>query len=280
VFGPDGPIPKARREGGDLADRWREDINHGVIKPSPEEIDHLRRLYDGNLAFADQEVGYLRGELESRGLLENTVVIVIGDHGEGLYEHGYIGHNAQVFEEAARVPLIVALPRALRATHPPARVASLVDLTDVAPTILDIFGLGGSGGSARAFQGHSLLPHLASPADAKEGDRREVLTRTVWALPVYALRNASHTFIYNTATTEVSLFDRTTSPRLEDKEHDYAPRAPIALMETYRQTLLAWVASLKRRTVEGARLEGMSREQCEQMKSLGYLSASIPCPTQ
>lgn len=261
-----------------MADKWLKDINQGVIKPTPEEIDHIRRLYDGNLAFADQEVGYLRGELEARGLLDNTVVIVIGDHGEGLYEHGYIGHNAQVFEETARVPLIVVLPKAMRAANPPARIASLVDLTDIAPTILDVFGLTGAGGSARAFQGRSLLEYLASPKGDVNGDPREVLTRTVWERPVYALRNTSHTFIYNTATTEFSLFDRSSSPRLEDKEHDFAPRAPVALRETYRQNLLAWVASLKRHVVDGDKLDGISRQQCEELKSLGYLSASVACP--
>ncbi|HQZ17741.1 MAG TPA: sulfatase [Vicinamibacteria bacterium] len=278
AFGPDAPVPKARREGGAVADKWLKDINQGVVRPSAEEIDHIRRLYDGNLAFADQEVGYLRGELESRGLLDNTVVIVIGDHGEGLFEHGYIGHNAQVFEETARVPLLVVLPKAMRAAHPPARVASLVDLTDIAPTVLDIFGLAGAGGSARAFQGHSLLSHLYDPRPAKGGDAREVLTRTVWSRPVYALRNTSHTFIYNTATADFSLFDRSGSPRLEDSEHDYAPRAPVALRETYRQNLLAWIASLKGHTVAADKLEGMSRQQCEELKALGYLSAKTACP--
>jgi arylsulfatase A-like enzyme len=277
-FGPDAPIPKARRAGGAIADKWLKDINQGVIKPSPAEIDHIRRLYDGNLAFADQEVGYLRSEMESRGLLDNTVVMVIGDHGEGLFEHAYIGHNAQVFEETARVPLIVALPRAHRAAHPPARISSLVDLTDIAPTILDVFGLSGAGGTARAFQGRSLLPHFVNPGAAPARDSREVLTRTVWSRPVYALRNASHTFIFNTATNRSSLFDRSSSPRREDEEHDFAARAPLALRETYRQSLLAWIASLKRRTVAGDRLEGMSREQCEELKALGYLSATVACP--
>ena len=278
LFGPDAPIPKSKREGGPKADKWLKDINQGVVAPTPEEIDHVRRLYDGNLAFADQEVGYLRGELESRGLLDNTVVILIGDHGEGLFEHGYIGHNAQVFEETARVPLIVRLPKALRVANPPARIASLVDLTDIAPTILDIFGLTGTGGAARAFQGHSLLPRLAGAKTAAPVDSREVLTRTVWSRPIYALRNASHTFIFNTATNESSLFDRSSGPRFEDKEHDYASRAPIALRETYRQSLLAWIASLKRQTVAGDKLDGISREQCEELKSLGYLSASVACP--
>ncbi len=282
IFGPDAPIPKSRREGGAVADKWLKDINQGVVKPSAEEIDHLRRLYDGNLAFADQEVGYLRGELESRGLLDNTVVIVIGDHGEGLYEHGYIGHNAQVFEESARVPLIVSLPKEMRAANPPARVASLVDLTDIAPTVLDIFGLTGAGGSSRAFEGHSLLGHLVHPRAADGQGPREVLTRTVFfnrgRPPVYALRNAAHTFVYNTATTEFSLFDRTSSPRFEDAEHDFAPRAPVALREMFRQNLLAWVGSLRTRSVEADKLEGMTRQQCEELKALGYLSAKTACP--
>lgn len=279
-FGPDAPIPKARREGGPIADRWLKDINQGVIKPNPDEIDHLRRLYDGNLAFADAEFGFLRGELESRGLLDNTAVIVIGDHGEALFEHGYIGHNTQVFEESARVPLIVALPKAMRASSPPARVSALVDLTDIAPTVLEIFGLEGAGGSARAFQGQSLLPKLAQPEAASAFDSREILTRTVWDRPVYALRNPSHTFVYNTATTQLALFDRSSSPRIEDTEHDYAPRAPIALRETYRQNLLAWVASLKRRAVTADKPASMSPQQCGELKALGYLAASVVCPKE
>jgi len=279
-FGPDAPIPKSRREAGEASEKWTRDINQGVIQPTPEEIDHLRRLYDGNLAFADQEVGYLREQLESRGLLANTIVIVAGDHGEALFEHGFIGHNTQVFEETARIPLLVWLPPSIRGSRPPARVSALVDLTDIAPTILDIFGLSGAGGSGRAFQGQSLLPRLTRRGPAGR-DSREVLTRTVWDRPVYAVRNVSHTFIYNTSTSEFSLFDRSSPrPHLEDPEHDYAPRAPIALREMYRQNLLAYVASLKRRAVAGDKLEGMSRVQCEELKSLGYLSATTACPQE
>lgn len=279
-FGPDGPIPKRLRDGGAPAKQWLKDVNQGVVQASAEEIEHLRRLYDGNLAFADQEVGYLRGELESRGLLDNTVVIVVGDHGEALFEHAFIGHNAQVFEETARVPLIVVLPKAIRSQTPAARVAALVDLTDIAPTVLDVFGLTGEGGTARAFQGASLLKIIENKERARVKDDREVITRTVWARPVYGLRNTSHTFIYNSATAAFSLFDRSATPRLEGKEHDYAPRAPVALREMYRQHLLAWVASQRRGAVAADSTEGMTPEQCEQMKALGYLSPSIPCATQ
>ena len=115
--------------------------------------------------------------------------------------------------------------------------------------MLDVFGLDGSGGTAREFQGTSLLGYLDDRGRTRTPDSREVLTRTVWERPIYALRNSSHTFIYNVATADFSLFDRSKTPRLEGKDHDYAPRAPIALREMYRQNLLAWVA----RSEEGSR---------------------------
>lgn len=279
-FGPDAPIPKSRRDGGPVAKKWMKDVSAGVVRASDAEVDHLRRLYDGNLGFADQEVGYLRGELESRGMLDNTVVIIAGDHGEALLEHGWIGHNTQVFEESARVPLIVILPKSMRAGGSPSRIAPLVDLTDIAPTVLDVFGLVGEGGTAREFQGVSLFKTIESSSGARTVDTREVTTRTVWERPIYALRNASHTFIYNVATAEFSLFDRSSSPRLEGKDDDYAPRAPIALREMYRQNLLAWVARQKKGAVIADSTTGMTPEQCEQMKALGYLSPSYPCPTK
>ena len=213
-------------------------------------------------------------------MLDNTVVIVTGDHGEALYEHGYIGHNTQVFEESARVPLSVVLPKAMRGGTPPTRIASLVDLTDIAPTVLDVFGLDGSGGTAREFQGTSLLGYLGDRGRDRALDSREVLTRTVWERPIYALRNSSHTFIYNVATADFSLFDRSKTPRLEGKEHDYAPRAPIALREMYRQNLLAWVARQKKGAVVADTATDIDPVACEQMKALGYLSPSYPCPTK
>ena len=275
-FGPDGPIPKRLRSGGAATERWLKEINQGRREPGAEEIDHLRRLYDGNLAFADQEIGWLRAELQARGLLENTLVILTGDHGEALYEHGYIGHNTQVYEESARVPLIIALPKAVRPLVSSARVGDLVGSTDIGPTILEAFGLSGKGGSAAAFRGRSLLSLIRADAPTTP-DTHEVMTRTVWSSPVYAVRDASYAFIYNTGTSEMSLFDRTASPRREDRAADYAPRAPIPLRETYRQDLLAWIAAQKRPAVTGDVPILMKRAQCEEMKALGYLDAKTDC---
>src|SRR6185503_1897437 len=92
AFGPDAPLTSAQRRDK----TWYTDVNQGRVRPSAEEVAHLQRLYDGNLAYADREVGRLRRALEDAGLLDRTVVIVTADHGEQLYEHGYISHSAQV----------------------------------------------------------------------------------------------------------------------------------------------------------------------------------------
>ena len=69
------------------------------------------RLFDGNLAYVDQEVGRAApGRCRRAGLIGDDGVIVAADHGEQLYEHGYISHNVQLYEQSVRVPLIVRFP--------------------------------------------------------------------------------------------------------------------------------------------------------------------------
>jgi arylsulfatase len=102
LFGPDAPIPRdLRNEVGFFVA-----VNNRRRETTPDEADHIVRLYDGNLAFVDQELGFLRRSLESLGLWERTVVIVTADHGECFGEDGYWGHGVnhpKVFE----VPLSI-----------------------------------------------------------------------------------------------------------------------------------------------------------------------------
>src|SRR5262249_42571276 len=154
-----------------------------------------------NLAYADEVVGAIRAALAKTGALEKTVVIVTTDHGEALFEHGWIGHNVQLYDESVHVPLIVRFPGG---KGPPAGtpVGWLVDLLDVAPTIADLFGALGKGDSLRQFQGRSLLGLLEGPPVA-----RAVLSRTVWDRPRYARRDEDHKFIYDTRTGGEELYD-------------------------------------------------------------------------
>jgi arylsulfatase A-like enzyme/Tfp pilus assembly protein PilF len=105
--------------------------------------------YDGEIATADVQVGRLIDHLAAAGRLDNTLVIVLGDHGESLGEHGEEQHGFFIYDADIRIPLIVAGPGA------PARVVTdTVRIVDVMPTVLQWLGFE----IPKAVQGRSLLP--------------------------------------------------------------------------------------------------------------------------
>jgi arylsulfatase A-like enzyme len=258
MFGADGPIPKAAR--ADSA--FFVDVNQGRRPFGEAEREHLVRLYDGNLAFGDQEVGALRRSLEAEGLWDRTVLIVAADHGEELFERRWIGHNVHVYEPSVHVPLIVRFPPSAGIAG--RRVRALADLLDVAPTIADILGSRGKGGSDREFQGRSLLPVVAGAAG-----KPAVLSRTVWDRPRYALRDERYKLFYDTRTGEERLYDLQADP---GETRDIAPNDPLRAAY-YRQALHAWTLQLARRGPSGGEQAELTREQCENLRALGYLQS-------
>jgi arylsulfatase A-like enzyme len=258
-FGPDGPIAKADRRN----ERFFKDASQGRRPFSAAEREHLVRLYDGNIAFADREIGALREAMEKEGLWEKTVVIVAADHGEELFEHGWIGHNVHVFEESVHVPLVVRFPKGAGPSG--LRVGGLADLLDVAPTIADVLGVLGKGGSDKAFQGRSLLPMVAGAPG-----KPVVLSRTIWDRPRYAMRDERYKYVYYTQTGEEFLYDLSSDPG------ESTSLAPAQALRTayYRQALHAWTLDLARRQHAAAEDAQVSPEQCENLKALGYVQGS------
>jgi len=254
-FGPEGPIPKAVRRDMD----WLTEANQGRRPLTPEERAHLVRLYDGNVAFADQEIGALRRALEAEGLLDRTVVMVMADHGEGLGEHGWVGHNVQLYEESIHIPLVVRFPAGKAEAG--RRIAGLVDLLDIAPTIADVFGVLGQGGSDKQFQGRSLLPVI----DGAPG-KAAILARTVWDRPRYALRDERFKLLYDTRTGEEQLFDIASDP---GETRDIRSSDPLRAAY-FRQALHQWILGLGRRSGE-AEQAALTPEQRANLCALGYI---------
>jgi tetratricopeptide (TPR) repeat protein len=110
--------------------------------------------YDGEIAYMDHYVGAILDLLEERGLLDRTLIVAAGDHGEGLGDKVEEGHGIFLYEETLRVPLILSDPAVFRTAR---TVESAVRLVDVAPTILETVGLGRE---AAGMQGQSLVPWL------------------------------------------------------------------------------------------------------------------------
>ena len=97
-----------------------------------QEIDHVINLYDGELAYVDQELGRLFDEMKSLGTYDSSLIVLTADHGEAFYEHGFWKHTQTLYDEMIHIPLIVKWPKGA----PTGRVEAMVSQTDVFPTIL------------------------------------------------------------------------------------------------------------------------------------------------
>jgi arylsulfatase A-like enzyme len=117
----------------------------------PRDVEHVRALYDGEIAYADREIGSLLAELGARGLTQSAVIAYTSDHGEEFRDHGSWHHGGTLYQELVHVPLALRVPGL-----PGARLEQTVSLVDLAPTILDAFQIPIPG----SFQGRSLLPLL------------------------------------------------------------------------------------------------------------------------
>jgi arylsulfatase A-like enzyme/Flp pilus assembly protein TadD len=148
--------------------------------PPPFAAEYKDRPYDGEIAFADAQVGRLIGFLKKKGLYENTLIVLSGDHGESLGEHGEKTHGFFIYNATLHVPLIIHLPASplqsshLPPAHPPGAsgktVNDLVSLADLTPTVLQALKLD----IPSQVQGRSLLMVMSG----KEEEPRSLYAET------------------------------------------------------------------------------------------------------
>ncbi len=120
---------------------------------SAERVALLTGIYDAYLSWYDRSVGQMLDCLAESGAAADTVVVVVSDHGQELFDHGLLGHGRYHYDSVLRVPLVVMDPRSEVGGHVQSQVVQGIDL---APTILDLAGIPVDEG----MQGRSLLPLL------------------------------------------------------------------------------------------------------------------------
>ncbi len=101
--------------------------------PKQEDIEHIIALYDGEVRQTDEDLGEMLECLSEARLWDNSIVIILGDHGDLFYEHGHTSHHG-VYDELIHIPLVVSIPRMQAGTKV---VNALVSQLDILPTILD-----------------------------------------------------------------------------------------------------------------------------------------------
>jgi len=130
----------------------------GEYDLTERECELLRGLYRGELAYVDAQLGRLRDSLREAGEWENTVFVVLGDHGENIGEYGFFGHQYNLHETVVHVPLVVTGGSfADGGQH-----SGFVQLLDLVPTLLETAGISAPELAMQA-QGRSFHPRSTTP---------------------------------------------------------------------------------------------------------------------
>jgi arylsulfatase A-like enzyme len=244
---------------------WEERFTHlpPALPPGMSWGEDAKRRfdgYDGEVAYADAQLGRIVEAIDWRGLRERTLIIVASDHGESLGEHDRSGHFGRPYEEVMRVPWILRLPGTLPAGAVFERPASLVDMT---PTLLAFLGLpvpDGLDGRVLPLPLHGLVEMPFPP--------RAILARTeTW-------RDELHLGVVKDGFKMVETRSLTTS-RITSKPELYDLRSDPSELEDLAQTQGERLASLRRALrpiLVGAAGQGELDEQTRQLlRSLGYV---------
>ena len=216
-------------------------------------VEHLRDLYDEEIAFFDAHFQVLLDELRRRGRLDRTLFVFLADHGEQFLEHGEVKHCHSVFDVETRVPLIVRLPRELEKL-PPRRIESPVANLDVLPTILDYLRIEPPAG----LEGKSLRPAI---------DDRTAVHGAVFSSwgGQRAARGERYKLILQLGNGSRQLFDLASDPGetrdVLDEHRKIAHRLARELSH--------WLRDVEGKTKRGADIR--DSEALDRLRSLGYI---------
>ncbi len=218
--------------------------------------------YDGEISFADEQLGRLLDGIEARGQLDTTLVVVNGDHGESLGEHKvWFDHGDDLYDPATWVPLAIKLPGG---AHQGARVDDPVELVDLAPTILDLLDLP----PAETMEGHTLR-------DTMQGTGHRIQARGLCfdrpanqaARAVGAIQEPTWRLVSLRA--PLSRFVRRESPDYGDEYYDFVEDPSQELSELESRLL----------DPDGAQLMGLLADQADRLMS-GMSAESVERSTQ
>ncbi len=231
--------------------------------------------YDGEVLFNDSNLQKLVEKLKDLGVLDNTLLIVVSDHGEEFWEHGWTAHGQSLYTELAHGVFMMYGPKLIPT---PRRVAEPVQLIDVMPTILDLLGLP----MPEMVQGQSLAGFVRG----QPFHRRGAVVTSRFASPHFlghvpengtdtiAMMDANWKLIYRPQAKkvhmkELELYDRRNDPK---ETRDVSAEHPQQTEQIHRE-IGRWVDAQNkiRSSLRGGGKATIDAKTMEQLRSLGYL---------
>jgi choline-sulfatase len=231
--------------------------------PPPFARVYKDRLYDGEIAYADNALGHLLTYLKRQNRYKDALVVVVGDHGEGLGEHGEQTHGIFLYDATTHVPLLIKQPVSEKPPQPaasrkPTVVEAQVQTTDILPTVLDLLDIAAPAALAK----RSLRGDFS---EAEENDRvvfgeTDYPLRFGWA-PLRAIRSGGFKFI---EAPQPELYDLGKDPG--ELKNAYEPWNPTV------QHLRAELSSSAMRPPRASAASGAaSSKTLNELRALGYL---------
>jgi len=230
-------------------------LMEGVFKEA-FSIEDLNDRYDGEVEFADRQIGRLLDKCRELGFLDRMIVVFTSDHGENLGDHGSIGHVHQLYDSLLRVPLIIRYPGVPAGK----RVATQVRQVDILPTILELCGAD----APENLEGCSLLPVLSGA----ETEDRVVFASTYRpeaALDKRAIRIDGWQYVI---TDSLALEELYRGPP-GSESNNLADSLPEVC-----GSLRSWLDDWTRKTTPESAFSKreISKDEAEGLKALGYLN--------
>ena len=230
---------------------------HAPYEPPAQYRARTQTPYDGEIAYADAQLARLLDALRAQGQMDRTLVVVAGDHGEGLGDHGERTHGMLLYDSTVRVPLIVAGPGVAAAKRNEA-----VSLTDLAPTILHAAGVA----APDAMKGRDLLSTLPTQTGIQR--KPDLYSETEyprvagWS-PLQSLTDGRWVAIRAGASTE--LYDLQNDPL---QEHD------VSRVHAGVAAAMAAQANLIHTSATTSTARAIPADARERLRALGYVTGS------